>query len=116
MAPTILKAKNPYCRIAQEETFGPVAVFQVARDFDEALDVANAVRHGLIAAICGGTPSELAAFTDRAQAGMLNLSHQAMAIDLSAPFVGWKESAVGIPEHGRWDREFYSQAQVVYGR
>lgn len=31
MAPTILKAKNPYCRIAQEETFGPVAVFQLRR-------------------------------------------------------------------------------------
>ena len=33
----------------------------------------------------------------------------------AAPFVGWKASAIGMPEHGRWDRDFYTQTKAIYG-
>ena len=31
------------------------------------------------------------------------------------PFVGWKASGYGTPEHGRWNRDFYTRAQAIYG-
>ena len=31
------------------------------------------------------------------------------------PFAGWKASGYGTPEHGRWNRDFYTRAQAVYG-
>jgi acyl-CoA reductase-like NAD-dependent aldehyde dehydrogenase len=31
-----------------------------------------------------------------------------------APFSAWKESGVGLPEHGSADREFFRSYQVVY--
>lgn len=36
------------------------------------------------------------------------------ALDPAAPFVGWKASALGPPEHGRWERDFYARPQTVY--
>jgi acyl-CoA reductase-like NAD-dependent aldehyde dehydrogenase len=33
----------------------------------------------------------------------------------AGPFVGWKGSGYGVPEHGRWNRDFYTQVQAVYG-
>ena len=31
------------------------------------------------------------------------------------PFTGWKASGYGAPEHGRWNRDFYTRVQAVYG-
>jgi hypothetical protein len=31
---------------------------------------------------------------------------------LDVPFVGRKSSAIGPPEHGRWDGEFYARPQL----
>jgi acyl-CoA reductase-like NAD-dependent aldehyde dehydrogenase len=30
------------------------------------------------------------------------------------PFGGWKASGIGPPEHGSFDRDFYTRVQAVY--
>jgi 1-pyrroline-5-carboxylate dehydrogenase len=45
--PTIIADVPPTARIAQEEIFGPVLAFIRARDFDDALDIANSTEFGL---------------------------------------------------------------------
>jgi acyl-CoA reductase-like NAD-dependent aldehyde dehydrogenase len=45
---------------------------------------------------------------------MLKLGPGPLAIAAEAPFCGWKASAIGPPEHGRWDRDFYAKAQTLY--
>ena len=47
--------------------------------------------------------------------GILSLNQARPPFAAAAPFGGWKASGQGIPEHGRWDRDFYSRAQAVYG-
>jgi acyl-CoA reductase-like NAD-dependent aldehyde dehydrogenase len=69
------------------------------------------VPHGLLAAFFGGNGEEEAFFIAHIQAGMLRLGHANLHPD--APFVGWKASAIGPPEHGRWDREFYARPQTL---
>lgn len=44
MGPTVLTGITPDMRIAQEETFGPVAPITVVRDDEEALALANGTR------------------------------------------------------------------------
>jgi aldehyde dehydrogenase (NAD+) len=43
------------------------------------------------------------------------LASGARAVHAEAPFGGWKAAGFGPPEHGVWDREFYTRPQAVYG-
>ncbi len=114
--PTVLFTDDNASDIVQQETFGPVAVIQVSEDMHHALQLADDVRQGLVAGMIGGTSVERRLFRDRTRAGILNIDSPILSLDMRAPFFGWKESAIGTPEHGRWDREFFSRVQAVYHR
>jgi 1-pyrroline-5-carboxylate dehydrogenase len=49
--PTVFGDVPPDARIAQEEIFGPVLACIRARDFDDALDIANGTEYGLTGAV-----------------------------------------------------------------
>jgi acyl-CoA reductase-like NAD-dependent aldehyde dehydrogenase len=76
--------------------------------------LANGVPQGLVAAGYTDDPHRRAALADRLEAGILKLGAGPMAIAADAPFSGWKASALGPPEHGRWDLDFYTRLQTVY--
>lgn len=96
--------------------FGPVVVIQVSEDMHHALQLADDVRQGLVAAMIWGNFAERGIFRDRTRAGILNIDSPILSLDMHSPFSGWKESAIATPEHGRWDRDFSSRVQVVYHR
>ena len=101
--------------LAQTETFGPVAAILECDDLDEALTIANSVEQGLVAALCGGDGAQRRRFCAAIEAGIVKLTPGPLQIHALAPFGGWKASQSGPPEHGRWDLEFYSRPQAVYG-
>src|SRR5699024_8534536 len=49
--PTVFEDVDPEARIMQEEIFGPVLALAKAKDFDEALDIANNTDYGLTGAV-----------------------------------------------------------------
>ncbi|MDQ0861480.1 L-glutamate gamma-semialdehyde dehydrogenase [Bacillus sp. V2I10] len=49
--PTIVADVDPKARLMQEEIFGPVVAFSKAKDFDEALEIANNTEYGLTGAV-----------------------------------------------------------------
>lgn len=49
--PTIVADVPPEARLSQEEIFGPVLAFVKAKDFDEALEIANNTEFGLTGAV-----------------------------------------------------------------
>jgi len=49
--PTVFADLKPNARIMQEEIFGPVVAFAKAKDFDEALEIANNTEYGLTGAV-----------------------------------------------------------------
>jgi acyl-CoA reductase-like NAD-dependent aldehyde dehydrogenase len=53
-------------------------------------------------------------FLDQAQAGMLKVNQATADAEVDVPFCAWKASGSGPPEHGEFNREFYSRPQVVY--
>lgn len=112
--PTVIETTDSKSSIVQDETFGPVLVVQVATDFDEALELCNKVEQGLAASLYTIDDELQQRFITSAQAGILRINPVEFTIHPDAPFLGWKESGIGPPEHGLWDREFFSQAQVVY--
>ncbi len=100
--------------IVQEETFGPVAIIQRAQDLDAAIALANQVPQGLVAGLLTQDPDAGARFCEVIEAGILKLGAGCLAIHPEAPFGGWKASQAGPPEHGLWDRTFYTRPQAVY--
>jgi alpha-ketoglutaric semialdehyde dehydrogenase len=100
--------------IAQEETFGPVAVVLPVADVDEALAVANGVSQGLVLAVCTDDVGARARVLAGARAGIVQLGAGPLPVHADAPFGGWGASVIGPPEHGEWDAAFYTRPQAVY--
>ena len=114
--PTIVCCDDPDAEVVQQETFGPVLVVQGAADWEEAMQRCNGVRQGLAAAIFSPSQARQSQFMDQARAGILKINRGTADAGADAPFVGWKASGIGPPEHGQGDREFYTRAQTVYAR
>ncbi len=115
ITPTIVADAEPESAIVQDESFGPVAVIQVADDLDHAIALANGVRQGLVLAACTSDPGARAAIADHADVGMVQLGAGPLPVHPDAPFGGWKASGIGPPEHGEWDVAFFARTQAVYG-
>jgi acyl-CoA reductase-like NAD-dependent aldehyde dehydrogenase len=114
VAPSVLTDLSGESAIVMEEQFGPVVALMSARNLDDALRQHNAVEHGLLGALYSTSKSSRHHFMEYAGAGMLVLNQARPRFESAAPFVGWKASGFGPPEHGRWDRDFYAKVQAVY--
>jgi acyl-CoA reductase-like NAD-dependent aldehyde dehydrogenase/nicotinamidase-related amidase len=113
--PVIVCCDEPDHPLVQEETMSPLLVVQRAENFEQALELSNGVRHGLVAALFSHSSELHEKFLAEAQAGMLKLNSSTAGVDVSLPFGGWKMSGLGPPEHGEGDRLFYTRLQAVYG-
>ena len=113
--PTIVIEPAHDSEVVQEESFGPVLCVARARDFEEALDLVNGVRQGLVAALFAGPGRWRERFEESVRAGILKWGSSTADADASAPFGGWKSSGVGPPEHGPGNLEFYTRLQAIYG-
>ena len=114
--PTVLTGLADDSPLLREEMFGPVVALTAARDLDDALDQHNRFEQGLLGAIYTQDEASQARFLDRAEAGLLLVNQARPAFSAAGPFVGWKASGYGLPEHGRWNRDVYTRVQAVYRR
>jgi acyl-CoA reductase-like NAD-dependent aldehyde dehydrogenase len=70
---------------------------------------------GLLGALFSEDGKAKAKFLAEAQAGILSINRARPPFAAEGPFTGWKASGYGPPEHGRWNRDFYTRAQAIYG-
>jgi acyl-CoA reductase-like NAD-dependent aldehyde dehydrogenase/nicotinamidase-related amidase len=113
--PTVLAGADPRSPVVQEESFGPLAVMLSALDFDAALELCNDVEQGLVASLYTRDRNLQSRFLAAVETGALKLNRPTLEVHPEAPFGGWKNSGLGPPEHGIWDREFYTRPQAIYG-
>jgi 1-pyrroline-5-carboxylate dehydrogenase len=59
VAPTVFADVKPDARIAQEEIFGPVLALIRARDFNDALEIANGTEYGLTGSVFSSDPNRI---------------------------------------------------------
>jgi len=90
-------------------------VVQRASDWDHAVSLVNGVSQGLVAALFSSSAEVQSRFLEEADAGILKLNRSTADAEVDVPFGGWKSSGVGPPEHGAFDRDFYTRPQIVYG-
>lgn len=114
LEPTIVTNISENSPLFKEETFAPIAVIIKAIDLNQAINYVNNVEHGLLATIFTKSKEAQTIFSSYAQAGILSINWARPDFSTSGPFNGWKSSGFGIPEHGRWNRDFYTKVQTIY--
>ncbi len=114
LSPALFTETTSAMRINREEIFGPVAAILKARDYEEALGVANDTPFGLSAGICTSSLKYAAHFLEHAQAGMVMVNLPTAGVDYHVPFGGRKGSSYGSREQGRYAIEFYTTVKTCY--
>jgi aldehyde dehydrogenase (NAD+) len=101
-------------RIAQEEIFGPVLSIIKAKDFDEALHIANNVKFGLSASLYSNDNSKIMRFAEHAEVGKVHINSSTIGGEAQAPFGGTKATGIGPRECGTEVFNFYTEVKTVY--
>ena len=101
IGPVIFSGVSPDAKIAQEEIFGPVVAVIRAKDFQEALNIANGTNYALTGGLYSRTPSHINQATAEFEVGNLYINRTTTgAIVARQPFGGFKMSGVGSKAGG----------------
>jgi aldehyde dehydrogenase (NAD+) len=112
--PALITGTTPAMRINREEVFGPIASVVHAKDYDEALFIANHTEFGLSSGICTTSLKHATHFKQHAEAGMVMVNLPTAGVDYHVPFGGRKGSSYGSREQGTLAREFYTTVKTAY--
>jgi succinate-semialdehyde dehydrogenase/glutarate-semialdehyde dehydrogenase len=93
--PTIIDGVTSDMRIAQEETFGPVAPIITFEDDDQALRIANETEYGLTAAVFTNDLRAAWRYAEELRHGTVHINETTNYWDQLAPFGGAKKSGSG---------------------
>jgi aldehyde dehydrogenase (NAD+) len=113
ISPAIIADIDNRSETAQEEIFGPVLAVIRARDFDDAVELANDTRYGLTAGIATKSLRYAHEFMQRSETGLVNVNLPTAGLEFQVPFGGNKESGVGGREQGPAALDFYSAWKTV---
>ncbi|MBK9711381.1 MAG: L-glutamate gamma-semialdehyde dehydrogenase [Kouleothrix sp.] len=102
--PTIVADVAPDSRLSQEEIFGPVLAAIKAKDFDEALEIANNTEYGLTGGLYSQDKARLARVREDFHVGNLYLNRKITGAMVGAhPFGGFNmsgtDSKTGGPDY-----------------
>jgi acyl-CoA reductase-like NAD-dependent aldehyde dehydrogenase len=114
LQPALFTEVAPRMRIAREEIFGPVGVVLRAKNYDDALALANDTDFGLAAGICTTSLKHATHFKRQAEAGIVKVNQATSGLDFHLPFGGRKGSSYGPREQGSQAVEFYTVVKTAY--
>ncbi len=112
--PTIFANVTESMTIAQEEIFGPVLAVMRAKDFSDAMRIANNIPFGLSASIQTTNVSRVFEYVYGMEAGLLTVNLPSAGVEYQLPFGGTKDSSFGPKEQGPVAMDFYSDYKTVY--
>ncbi|MDQ6664005.1 MAG: aldehyde dehydrogenase family protein, partial [Acidobacteriota bacterium] len=112
--PTVFADVTESMTIAREEIFGPVLTVMRAKDFEDAMRIANNIPFGLSSSIQTTNLSRAFEYIYRAEAGLLTVNLPSAGVEYQLPFGGTKDSSFGPKEQGPAALDFYSDYKTVY--
>jgi 1-pyrroline-5-carboxylate dehydrogenase len=114
IAPTILADVKPGARIEQEEIFGPVLAVIKAKDFDEALAIANDTEFGLTGALISTDQEHIARAEREFHVGNLYINRKCTGALVGAhPFGGFNMSGTDSKAGGADYLLLFTQAKAI---
>ena len=113
IAPTIVEDVAPDAELSRTELFGPITTLHRVRDFEEALEVANASPYGLTAAIWTASVHRAQEFVRRIVAGGVQVNGPTYGFEPHVPFGGQRDSGTGWREPGTEALDVYCEWKTV---
>jgi aldehyde dehydrogenase (NAD+) len=114
MQPALFTGTRNDMRINREEVFGPFATVIRAKDYDEALALANDTEFGLSAGICTSSHKHATHFRLNVKSGLAMVNLPTAGLDYHVPFGGTKGSSFGPREQGSYAADFYTLSKTAY--
>jgi alpha-ketoglutaric semialdehyde dehydrogenase len=112
--PAIMTGVASQSKLGQDEVFGPLLGIIEAKDYNDAVALANDVRFGLSASICTTNISRALDYVERAEAGMVMVNLPSAGVEYHIPFGGTKDSSSGWREQGPAATQFFTESKTVY--
>ncbi len=109
--PTIVADAKPSMKVAQEETFGPVAPIFRFKTEEEAILLANDTPFGLASYFYSRDIGRVWRVAQALEAGLVGVNAGLISTEV-APFGGYKESGIGR-EGGPWGIEEFLEVKYV---
>jgi aldehyde dehydrogenase (NAD+) len=114
MGPTLIENVDPEAEISQSELFGPLSILYRAKDFGDALRLANASPYGLTACVHTRSIHRAVQFCEKVEAGVAVVNAGTYGSEPHMPFGGMKQSGNGTREPGTEAIDVYSQLKDIY--
>jgi 1-pyrroline-5-carboxylate dehydrogenase len=112
--PTVIADVSPQARIFREEIFGPVLAVTKAKNFDEALAMANDSEFGLTGAVYSRNPKKIKRAAEDFHVGNLYMNRKCTGAMVGAhPFGGFNMSGTDSKSGGQDYLLLFTQAKVV---
>ncbi|MCB1121808.1 MAG: aldehyde dehydrogenase family protein [Verrucomicrobiae bacterium] len=114
LLPTVLSDVDETMAAFHEELFAPVLPVVRARNFEDGLRLANQGNFGLSASIFTNNKKYAEVFLRKVEAGIAHVNLHTAFRTPNLPVAGWRDSGRGIPECGRFARDFYTRPRAAY--
>src|SRR5256884_5845039 len=112
--PTVIADVDPHARIAQEEIFGPVLTVIKARNFDDALHIANDTEYGLTGAVYSNDTWRIEKAKQEYHVGNLYFNRKSTGALVGVhPFGGFNMSGTDSKAGGRDYLLLFTQAKAI---
>jgi 1-pyrroline-5-carboxylate dehydrogenase len=112
--PTVIADVDPHARIAQEEIFGPVLAVIKARDFDDALHIANDTEYGLTGSLYSKDEKRIERAKQEYHVGNLYFNRKCTGALVGVhPFGGFNMSGTDSKAGGRDYLLLFTQAKAI---
>ncbi|HLQ28922.1 MAG TPA: L-glutamate gamma-semialdehyde dehydrogenase [Ktedonobacteraceae bacterium] len=112
--PTVIADVDPHARIAQEEIFGPVLAVIRAKDFDDAMHIANDSEYGLTGALYSKDPQRIERAKEEYHVGNLYFNRKCTGALVGVhPFGGFNMSGTDSKAGGRDYLLLFTQAKAI---
>jgi 1-pyrroline-5-carboxylate dehydrogenase len=112
--PTVIADVKPTDTIAQEEIFGPVLAVIKAKNFDDALNIANGTEFGLTGAVYTSNPEKIDRAMHEFHVGNLYINRKCTAAIVGAhPFGGFNMSGTDSKSGGPDYLYLFTQAKSI---
>jgi 1-pyrroline-5-carboxylate dehydrogenase len=112
--PTVIADVDRKARIFQEEIFGPVLAVSKAKDFDDALAMANDTEFGLTGAVYSQNPEKIERAAEEFHVGNLYMNRKCTGAMVGAhPFGGFNMSGTDSKSGGQDYLLLFLQAKTI---
>jgi aldehyde dehydrogenase (NAD+) len=116
LQPAVIDRVDETMELMADEIFAPVLPVATARDRDHAVHLANLGSYGLSASVYSRDADAAAAVARRIEAGIVHVNLHTAYREPQLPVAAWRDSGRGIPECGRFAREFFTRPRAIYIR